>query len=362
MQEKPRVVVSKTRRAETAAREFTFMPGDIPAANGAMGAYRANAWKEFKKRSLPDVTLDAWRRTDLRSMPVEQFVLPEDQAYLDLPAVPAELLKPLIADQHGGQIILMPGGSKIDLDVALARAGVVFTDLRTAQAAHAELVARMLGKTVHAEEGKFAALAGALARNGIVLYVPKHLQVQQPLHSILWGPGSSLAHISHLLVYVDEGASVTYVHECASPTEGKDALHAGVVEIKVMEGASLKFVELQPNNRIKLLVSQAFSWLPDGPIQRFFNQQAHNEFFRSRFDRPGEFMLVVNGMLSRSSSTAIVERLKRIAKEFSDIHNDDVSLPLGERTAMSLLVAIRHWELQAFTELRRKKPTNQTRS
>ncbi len=117
----------------------------------------------------------------------------------------------------------------------------------------------------------------------------------------------------------------------------------------------LKFLELQPNNRIKPLVSRTFSWLPDGPIQRFFNQQAHNEYFRSRFDRPEEFMLVVNAMLSKPSSAAIVTRLKRIAREFSELHNEDVRLPLGERSAMSLLVAMRHWELQAFAELRRRK-------
>lgn len=117
----------------------------------------------------------------------------------------------------------------------------------------------------------------------------------------------------------------------------------------------LKFLELQPNNRIKLLVSRTFSWLPDGPIQRFFNEQAHNEYFRSRFDRPEEFMLVVNGMLSKSSSTTIVGRLKRIAKEFSELHNEDTRLPLAERSTMSLLVAIRHWELQAFVDLRRRR-------
>ena len=33
----------------------------------------------------------------------------------------------------------------------------------------------------------------------------------------------------------------------------------------------LGFIQLQPNNRIKLLVSRNFAWLPDGPIQRFFN-------------------------------------------------------------------------------------------
>ena len=118
----------------------------------------------------------------------------------------------------------------------------------------------------------------------------------------------------------------------------------------------LGFIRLMPNNRIKLLVSPSFSWLPDGPIQRFFNQQAHNEYFRSRFDRPDEYMVVVNGMLSRNSRAAILTRLKRIAREFSELSNDDARLPLAERSAMSLLVAVRHWELAAFAALRRREP------
>jgi len=122
----------------------------------------------------------------------------------------------------------------------------------------------------------------------------------------------------------------------------------------------LGFIRLLPNNRIRLLVSLDFSWLPDGPIQRFFKQQAHNEYFRSRFDRPEEFMVVVNGMLSRASSAAILTRLKRIAREFSELNNQDARLPLGERSAMSLLVAIRHWELAAFADLRRKRATHPT--
>ena len=123
----------------------------------------------------------------------------------------------------------------------------------------------------------------------------------------------------------------------------------------------LKFIELQPNNRIRLLVSRTFSWLSDGPIQRFFNEQAHNEFFRSRFSRADEFMLVVNGMLSIASTTTVIERLKRIAREFSELHNDDVRLPLEQRSAMTVLVALRHWELEAFAALRRKpRPTART--
>lgn len=92
---------------------------------------------------------------------------------------------------------------------------------------------------------------------------------------------------------------------------------------------------------------------------RLLNNQAHTEFFRSRFNRPDEFMLVVNGMLSKSSSADVVALLKRITREFSDLHNDDARLPLGERSPMTLLVAIRHWQLAAFAELRRgPKPTH----
>lgn len=116
------------------------------------------------------------------------------------------------------------------------------------------------------------------------------------------------------------------------------------------------FIRLLPNNRIRLLVSRDFAWLPDGPIQRFFKQHAHGDYVRSSFDRPDEHFVAVNGMLSAGSRATMVARLKRIAREFSELHNDDVRLPPSQRQNMTMLVAIRHWELQAFTDLRRKKP------
>ena len=245
MQEKPKVVFSKTKKAVSGGKGFTFSQTQIPSTGGAPSPYRAHAWEAFQRLALPDVSLEAWRRTDIHSLPTDTFVLPANGAHLNLQPVPLDLLKPLVTNQHGGQIVLLPGGSKVELDPALAAQGIIFTDLGTAEEKYPELMAKILGQTVNVEEGKFAALAGAFAQNGILLYVPKNLKVEQPLHSILWGPGAGYAHMSHLLVYVDEGASVTYVHESASPTELQEALHAGLVEIKVERGASLKFVELQ---------------------------------------------------------------------------------------------------------------------
>jgi Fe-S cluster assembly protein SufD len=246
MQEKPKVVVTRTRRADSAAKDFAFTEADVRAGNDSVTSYRTLAWNAFKRLSFPDTTQEAWRRTDIHALPIDKFRLAPESGASEFPGVREDLLKPLVADQHGGQIILTPGSVKIDLEEKLVKQGVIFTDLRTAEQKHPELLARMIGKTVNVEEGKFAALAGAFAQNGVVLYVPKGVTVDEPLHSVLWGPGANLAHVSHILVLVDEGASVTYVHEAASPEDmASNSMHAGIVEIQLLQDASMKFVELQ---------------------------------------------------------------------------------------------------------------------
>jgi hypothetical protein len=54
-------------------------------------------------------------------------------------------------------------------------------------------------------------------------------------------------------------------------------------------------------------------------------------------------MLLLNGRLSRTAQLALVDRLKRVAREFSAQHIDDSALPLAERPPVSLLLACRPW-------------------
>ncbi|HEY4371330.1 MAG TPA: helix-turn-helix transcriptional regulator [Burkholderiales bacterium] len=116
----------------------------------------------------------------------------------------------------------------------------------------------------------------------------------------------------------------------------------------------LKIIELAPNNRIRPLVAKAFTWLPAGPIQTFFYAQAQADFFRSRFDGEGEALLFASGRLSKASAKQLADRLKRTAQEFRDAHHEDLKLPLEQRPVMSVLLALRPWELPAFRELRKK--------
>ncbi len=116
----------------------------------------------------------------------------------------------------------------------------------------------------------------------------------------------------------------------------------------------LKFIELMPGNRIRVLASRAFSWIPDGPIQRLFKQELGQDFLRSSFAGDAEALVLVNGTLSRASVAALLGKLRRVAAEFAEMRIDDARLPHAERVPLTLLVAARPWEPAYLGRYRRR--------
>jgi len=115
-----------------------------------------------------------------------------------------------------------------------------------------------------------------------------------------------------------------------------------------------RIIELLPDNRIRPLIGRTFSWLPDGPIQRYFRSRVESEYLSSNFDRPDELFLFVNGMLSRKGMAELIARMRRVAADFAELHTADRSLPLAQRQGTSILLAARPWEPRAFRALRRE--------
>jgi Fe-S cluster assembly protein SufD len=248
-----RTVVKISRSATQAIQhEFQFKKEMSPAlAKGWKGPdyireYRLRAWDAFNHLSLPTINDEAWRRTDLKKMDVSSFHRVENGDEHPLIPVPSELLQPLVGDKQAGQIIITPNEVQRQVAKDLIDQGVVFTDLATAEKEYPDLLKKIMGKIVRPDEGKFAALAAAMTNQGVFIYVPRNVHVEQPLHSILWVPGIGNAYFSHILVWLESGSSLTYVHEAASPTEAKgQSLHAGIVELHIGDAARFRFVELQ---------------------------------------------------------------------------------------------------------------------
>jgi DNA-binding Xre family transcriptional regulator len=117
----------------------------------------------------------------------------------------------------------------------------------------------------------------------------------------------------------------------------------------------LKFIELLPGNRYRLLASRAFSWIPDGPIHRLFKTDACQDYFRADFDGEDEMLVLVNGTLSKASVASVLARLKRAASDFAEMRIDDARLPFAERRPMTLLIAARPWEPAFVAAYRRRR-------
>jgi len=248
---KKRVVRRTAFASRPKTKDFTFTKEMLPSwSNGSkesnfVDQFRQDAWSYSSSLALPKTNEEAWRRTDIRKLAVETFRIPNDDDKLTLPQIPKSLLKPIAGQGHGGQIVFSPTGTKYELSKKIQDQGVIFLPLKEAAQTKTDLLEKFLGKIVQADEGKFAALAAAFAEDGVFLYVPKGVHVEAPLHSVLWGPGDDLAYFSHLVVWLEEDSSVTYIHEAASPNGNSQSMHAGNVEIFVGENANLRFIELQ---------------------------------------------------------------------------------------------------------------------
>jgi Fe-S cluster assembly protein SufD len=235
--------------APSAETGFPFRLDDVRSRSEALGEpawlleRRVRAWEAFERLPFPSTTDEAWRRTDVRPMPRNSLSLGAASRV----EVDSKLLQPLAGDTHGALLCLTPGFEpRREGGKDLTRRDVIFTDWASAVRDHALRLERVLGQAVADDEDSFTAVAASLAVDGTVVYVPAGVHVAQPLHSVLWAPGAGRAFFSRVLVVLEDGASVTFVQETASPKEPSgDALHAGIVELVLGAGAHLTFVELQ---------------------------------------------------------------------------------------------------------------------
>jgi Fe-S cluster assembly protein SufD len=247
-----RVITRNKQVVAAEAQDFRFMSDMIPAlAQGWAGPafireYRQRAWEAYKRLPMPTTKDEPWRRTDIHTLQMAKFLLPDRSNLANLPPAPKWLKKPLISKQHGGQVILHPNHAEMSLDASLAEQGVIFTDLHTAEQNYPDKLANIIGQVVKPDEGRFAAMAAAFEQFGVFIFIPRGVQVDIPLHSVIWGPGEGLAYFSHIMVWLEPGASLTYVHEAASPNGSQEqTMHSGLVEIHISDNARLQFVELQ---------------------------------------------------------------------------------------------------------------------
>ena len=116
----------------------------------------------------------------------------------------------------------------------------------------------------------------------------------------------------------------------------------------------IKFIDLLPGNRVKLLTSRNFRWRKHGAIEKLFNEQIRQEFFQSKFGKADECMQFGGAIVSRSTILLMHTKIEKLVAEFNDLAQQDASLPFSERIGCGMVGAIRPWEFSLFAKYRKK--------
>jgi Fe-S cluster assembly protein SufB len=127
----------------------------------------------------------------------------------------------------------------------LAAMGIIFCSFSEAVQEHPELVQKYLGSVVPQSDNFFAALNSAVFTDGSFVYVPKGVRCPMDLSTYFRINAQNTGQFERTLIIADEGAWVSYLEGCTAPKRDENQLHAAVVELVALPGATIKYSTVQ---------------------------------------------------------------------------------------------------------------------
>jgi Fe-S cluster assembly protein SufD len=182
---------------------------------------RQELLQRYRALPMPTTADESWRFTDLRGF--------DPDAFASNGQVRVAVTRPMLELDVAGLATVGPEG----IEIERAPEGVRFEPLSEEH--------ERLGQLIGAEE-KFAAHNAALWQHGLLVHVPKGLELEKPLYVRIAAP------FWRLLVVADEGSRFSLVEEYVSASEG-EAYSNAVVELFVEQAAKLEYVSLQNLSR-----------------------------------------------------------------------------------------------------------------
>ena len=110
----------------------------------------------------------------------------------------------------------------------------------------------------------------------------------------------------------------------------------------------LKIIDLLPGNRIRIRMAENFRWIPNGPIEKYYERAIQTEFLATGFGGENNPRLFQGLLLSEGSQAVINRRLQALSNEIAELHRQDGELPLEKRNSIGILLAMREWRFRAF--------------
>jgi Fe-S cluster assembly protein SufD len=190
---------------------------------------RAAAATRYAELPLPTTTDEHWRFTDLKSFDPESFV---SNGHVPVPGTETGLPETMLDVDTAGVAVIRESGISI---VRSPDPRITFAPF----ADHARL-----GELVGADE-KFAAHNAAVWEHGLLVVVPKGVELEQPLAVRIVNSVEGGALFFRLLVIAEPESRFTLIEEYASSSSELNGYTNTVAELFVEQAAKLEYVSIQ---------------------------------------------------------------------------------------------------------------------
>jgi Fe-S cluster assembly protein SufD len=227
---------------------------------------RADALERYRAIPLPTTSEESWRFTDLHGFDPDSFVS-NGQVRGTVPRTGPE--RSMLDIDLAGHAIVGEGG----IEIERAPDGVTFEPLREHE---------LLGSLVGADE-KFAAHNAAMWEHGLLVHVPKGVELEQPLYVRIENAVEDAALFFRLLVVAEPETRFSVIEEYASGSAELSGYTNTVAELVVRQAAKVEYVSIQNLSRE--------TW--------------HFASHRARVERDAELDWVAGGFGSKKGKTRI---------------------------------------------------------
>jgi Fe-S cluster assembly protein SufD len=196
------------------------------ATEALRGLSRQELLERYRALPLPDTTQEAWRFTDLRGFDPDSFAA-NGRSTAAEPATMLEL-------ETAGLAVVTEHG----IEIERAPDGIRFEPLSGDH--------ERLGRLVGTDE-KFAAHNAAMWEHGLLVEVPRGVELEQPLYVRIASGGGAL--FWRLLVVAGEGARFSLIEEYVSTSPDVEAYTNAAVELYAEQASRLEYVSIQNLSR-----------------------------------------------------------------------------------------------------------------
>ena len=222
-----------------------------------LNAPRAAAFADFERLGFPTRKTEKYKYTD-----VSKFFEPDyglNLNRLDIPVNPYEVFKCDVPNMSTSLYFVV---NDAFYGKALPKShlpeGVIFGSLKDMAEQHPELVKKYYGKLADTSKDGVTAFNTAFAQDGVLLYVPKNVVVENPIQlvNILRGDVNFMVN-RRVLIILEEGAQARLL-ACDHAMDGVNFLATQVVEAFIGENATFDFYELEETHTSTVRISSLY--------------------------------------------------------------------------------------------------------